>query len=85
MLMAAPAPLPVLNYVEHELVVQQSDKVEGAEAGGGAKGEVSDDHGGVEAPAEEELPGTAGELDPVQAGGEQGVHHALQPASPGLQ
>ena len=52
----------MLNDVEHELVVQQPDEVEAAEAGSGAEGEVPDDHAGVEGPPEEELPGRLGEV-----------------------
>lgn len=36
---------PVLHQVEHVLIVQQADQVEGAEAGCAAQSQVSDDHG----------------------------------------
>ncbi len=33
------------HQVEHVLVVEEADEVEGAEGGGGAEGEVADHHG----------------------------------------
>ena len=35
---------PVLHHVEHVLVVQQADEVEGPEGGGGPEGQVPDHH-----------------------------------------
>lgn len=35
----------VFHQVEHVLVIQQPDKVEGAEAGGTAQGQITDHHG----------------------------------------
>ena len=46
---------PVLNDVEHELIIQQSDEVKASEAGSTPQGEIPDDHAGVEAPPEKEL------------------------------
>lgn len=36
---------PVLDQVEHVLVVQKPDQVEGAETGSTAQGQISDHHG----------------------------------------
>ena len=47
----------MLHQVEHELVVEQPDEVETAETGRAPQRQVSDDHGRVERPAEQELTG----------------------------
>ena len=76
----------MLDDVEHELVVEEPDEVEAAEAGGAAEGEVADDHGGVEAPAEEELPRRRHVvLARPRPRPQHRVRHALQPARPALQ
>ena len=42
----------MLDGVEHELVVEEADEVEAAEAGGAAQRQVSDDHARVKRPPE---------------------------------
>ena len=79
------ASLPVLNNIEHELVVEQPDEVEAAEAGSGAECEVPDDHAGVEGPPEKELPGGLGEVWLVKMRSKNWLHHILQPRGPSLQ
>ena len=76
---------PVLNDVEHELIIQQSDEVKASEAGSTPQGEIPDDHAWVEAPPEKELSCRSRVVGGVHVRRQNRVNDALQPARPRLQ
>lgn len=72
----------VLHNEEHVFVVQQPNKVETAEAGGGPKSQIPDHHRAVKAPLEQKLASSLNKVSFAVVLFEGRVYHQTQPSSP---